>query len=296
MRNITKDAVDQSVVIRIVDSTDGTPETGVIAATAGLDLFYRREGAAVVSLTESDLAGVNSAHSDGGIKHIGGGYYRVDLPDAAVATGADGVLVAGTVTGMVVIGCYVPLVSTAGSAPSAADVADAVWDEAMSGHVAVGSFGQRLAALRSGTAQAGAAKTITLDAGASATDNLYNGATIQIVGGTGAGQTNAIADYVGATKVATVAKTWATNPDATSTFVIIPNGTEALLYHLLSEGDDADRRSIAAALSVLVNAWAPSGSYIQHYKSDGATAWFKKAITVDAALEPISQLGGAIAP
>jgi hypothetical protein len=47
------------------------------------------------------------------VLHIGDGYYRLDLPDAAVASGVDGVMVGGTVTGMVVIGCYVPLVQRA---------------------------------------------------------------------------------------------------------------------------------------------------------------------------------------
>lgn len=109
-RDVKKGTADVSVIIRIIDSTDGTPETGVVAATAGLDLKYRREGATAVDLTESDLAAIDSAHSDGGMKHIGGGYYRVDVPDAAFATGVNGVFVFGTVTGMIVIGCYVPLV------------------------------------------------------------------------------------------------------------------------------------------------------------------------------------------
>lgn len=111
MRTILKGATDQSVVIRIIDATDGTPETGVLAATSGLDLQYRREGAVAVALTEADLSALNDAHSDGGLLHIGGGYYRVDLPDAAVASGSDGVLVFGTVTGMVVIGAYLHLVA-----------------------------------------------------------------------------------------------------------------------------------------------------------------------------------------
>ena len=38
---------DVSVVIRIVDSTTGAPETGVTFETSGIDLWYRREGAAV---------------------------------------------------------------------------------------------------------------------------------------------------------------------------------------------------------------------------------------------------------
>lgn len=110
-RPIVKGSTDQSTVVRIIDSTDGTPETGVTSATAGLDLQYRREGAAAVALTESDLATVDAAHADGGMIHIGAGYYRVDLPDAAIATGANGVLVFGTVTGMIVQASYHPLVA-----------------------------------------------------------------------------------------------------------------------------------------------------------------------------------------
>ena len=103
---------DVSVVIRIIDSTDGTPETGVVAATAGLVLEYRRELEAEVSLaTITDLAALTTAHTDKGILHIGDGYYRVDLPDAACTTGQVGVLVHGVVTGMVVIGEYIQLVA-----------------------------------------------------------------------------------------------------------------------------------------------------------------------------------------
>lgn len=100
---------DVSVVIRIIDSADGTPETGVTSATGGLALEYRREGAVSTAITEADLTNLNAAHSDGGMKHIGNGYYRLDLPDAACASGVAGVLVHGTVTGMVVIGEYIQL-------------------------------------------------------------------------------------------------------------------------------------------------------------------------------------------
>ncbi len=101
---------DVSVVIRIIDSTDGTPELGVTAATGGLVLEYRRELEAEVSLaTITDLAALTTAHTDKGMLHIGDGYYRVDLPDAACATGQRGVLVHGIATGMVVIGCYIHL-------------------------------------------------------------------------------------------------------------------------------------------------------------------------------------------
>jgi hypothetical protein len=71
-----------------------------------------------------------------------------------------------------------------------------------------------------GTAQAGAASSITLDAQSSPSDDSYNGQKVRIVSGTGAGQENNITDYVGATKVATVGTPWTTQPDATSVYAI----------------------------------------------------------------------------
>lgn len=111
VRRIRAGTTDVSVVIRIIDSADGTPETGVVFNTAGIDLEYRREGAASVDITEATLAALTTAHTDGGFLHIGNGYYRLDLPDAACAAGATGVLVHGTVTGMIVIGTYLELVA-----------------------------------------------------------------------------------------------------------------------------------------------------------------------------------------
>lgn len=110
-----------------------------------------------------------------------------------------------------------------GDIPAAAAIADAVWDEAMSGHVADGSFGARFSVPHMGTAQAGGASSITLAAGASAADNLYQFSLIYIYAGTGAGQTNSIASYVGSTKAAAVDNPWGVVPDATSKYVIIPS-------------------------------------------------------------------------
>lgn len=103
-RPIVKGSIDQTTYIKIVDADGVTPETGVTSGTSGIDLEYTRLGGVPTDLTESDLAATNSAHSDGGIKHIGGGVYRVDLPDAACASGVNEVLVGGTITDMIVIG------------------------------------------------------------------------------------------------------------------------------------------------------------------------------------------------
>ncbi len=80
------------------------------------------------------------------------------------------------------------------------------------------------AAAVTGTAQAGGTTTsIKLAAGASASDDFYDGMTVTITGGTGSGQTGVIVDYNGTTKVATIASAWASGPDATSGYSIAAN-------------------------------------------------------------------------
>ncbi len=74
-----------------------------------------------------------------------------------------------------------------------------------------------------GTAQTGGASTITLTSGSSATDDLYKGLVVVIASGTGAGQARRILSYVGSTKIATVATAWATNPDNTSVYALLPD-------------------------------------------------------------------------
>lgn len=217
MRSVKKGATDQSVVIRIVDATDGTPETGVAYNTSGIDLWYRREGATKTGITEASLSALNDAHTDGGILHIGDGYYRLDLPDAAFASGANGVMIGGAVTGMVVMGCYVHLVDY--------DPQDAVrLGLTALPNAAANATGGLMTVKRGGTAQAGAASSITLDAGASSSDDFYIGDVVQIISGTGAGQSRIVTDYVGSTKVATVDSAWTTNPASGSVFALIPQG------------------------------------------------------------------------
>lgn len=84
----------------------------------------------------------------------------------------------------------------------------------------------RLPILESGTAQAGAASTITLASTASAKDNFYAGLYVQNsnnVPSNAQGQTRKIISYVGSTKVATVEAAWGTNPSSSTTYdILIP--------------------------------------------------------------------------
>lgn len=101
---ITKGATDVEVELTILDSTTSLPKTDVVFNSAGIALWYRRQGSAKVDITEATLAALTTPHTDGGFLHNSDGKYRLDLPDAAAATGAGFVDVGGTVTGGVIIG------------------------------------------------------------------------------------------------------------------------------------------------------------------------------------------------
>lgn len=74
-----------------------------------------------------------------------------------------------------------------------------------------------------GTAQSGAAGSVTLATTASTQDDFYNGMYAYITAGTGSGGFGQITDYNGTTKVATVSPDWVTPPDATSTIEVVQN-------------------------------------------------------------------------
>lgn len=70
-----------SIQVQIVDDT-GLPVTGLVAATFPAT-YYIKAQQAPVAINLTDLAQLTSAYSSGGIKEIAGGYYRLDVPDAA---------------------------------------------------------------------------------------------------------------------------------------------------------------------------------------------------------------------
>lgn len=94
-----------------------------------------------------------------------------------------------------------------------------------------------------GTAQTGGSTTtIKLAAGASATDNYYNGMLITITAGTNSGYSGVIIDYVGSTKIATLHKAGGSAFDSTSAYSIAKASVyepvttpspSATLYYLL---------------------------------------------------------------
>lgn len=269
---LVKGATSQIVVIFIQDSSSavGAGKTGLAFNTASLVAYYVRPGSAAVSITLATQT-VTGAYSSGGFVEIDStnmpGLYRLDIPDAALASGVNSVVVMlKGAANMAPVALEIQLSSAnlndsvrAGltALPNAAAEASGGLftkgtgagqiNQSANGQIDVNTIalsGDSTAAdnaeayfdgngykdpdnefiVRSSTAQSGAASSITLDASASATDDIYNNTLVQIISGTGAGQSRIITDYVGATKVATVAANWITNPDNTSVFIIWPGG------------------------------------------------------------------------
>ena len=74
-----------------------------------------------------------------------------------------------------------------------------------------------------GLATGGTASTITLNALASTTDNVYNDQIVFLVSGTGQDQVGRITAYNGGTKIATMAQTWGTVPNTTTGYIMVPD-------------------------------------------------------------------------
>lgn len=136
------------------------------------------------------------------------------------------------------------------AADAVTEIANAVWDTATSAHTTSGTYGQAIQPVRTATAQAGAAGTITLDASASATDDFYKGETIYIVGSTGIGQARIITSYVGSTKVATIQPNWVTNPSSSSVFIIVPTAHSLLAANAIQAIWDALTSALTTAGSI----------------------------------------------
>lgn len=94
-------SIDVSIPVELRQSADSLEKTGVVAA--GVTASYWRQGGSRTAITVADLVALTDAHSDGGWKEVDAtnqpGIYRFDLPDAAVATGADWVVVSCKVAG-----------------------------------------------------------------------------------------------------------------------------------------------------------------------------------------------------
>lgn len=103
MRQITRDSVGISAVVRFTDIVTGAPELGVTPGTPGIEMYYTRDRENPVPIALVGLGSPADPWQSGGFFEIGDGYYRLDVPDAAYVVGKEAVLVHGNADDMVVI-------------------------------------------------------------------------------------------------------------------------------------------------------------------------------------------------
>ena len=153
---------------------------------------------------------------------------------------------------------------------------DLIWDEVLNAaaHNVAGSAGRRLrqlgaASITGGTAQAGASNSITLAAGESATNEIYDNNLIVIVGGTGAGQSRVIVEYNGTSKVATVDQVWVTTPDNTSEYEILADHQSDISHHGLAQAGAATTITLSSTASATDDVYVGSTIYLSTSTGSG---------------------------
>jgi hypothetical protein len=99
MRVMLKGVTSQSIYFVVLNSssTTGARLTGLVFNSAGLTAYYVRQGGSATAITLATLAAANSAYSSGGFREVDAtnmpGIYRLDIPDAALASGVDSVVI-----------------------------------------------------------------------------------------------------------------------------------------------------------------------------------------------------------
>lgn len=110
-------ATDQTIYLFIQDSSSTTGDglTGLAYNTASLVAYYVPQRGSATAITLATLAAANSAHSDGGFKEVDAtnmpGVYRLDLPDAAVASGPEVIIMMKGATNMAPVAKEIQLVA-----------------------------------------------------------------------------------------------------------------------------------------------------------------------------------------
>jgi hypothetical protein len=195
------------------DKTDGvTPETAITVTSCKLTMTVDTGGVPTLVLDTNPTA--SAGNND--MVHITGddsGMYDLELTAANLNYVGNAKIV---ITDPAV---HVPVIEYLRILP--ADVYDSLYNTVG----AAPMFG----IVDQGTLQSATGTTAVLRSAAAFANDELNGATLQIVAGTGIGQSRIITDYVSSTDTATV-DTWTTTPDSTSRYKVFgtpPSPTSA---------------------------------------------------------------------
>ncbi len=176
-----------------------------------------------------------------------------------------------------------------GDIPSAAAIADAVWDEALAGHAGSGSTGEALAA-------AGAAG----DPWITALPGAYSAGQAGYIVGTALDATissrasqsslDTLDNYVDTEVAAIKAKTdlIPASPAAVSDIPTATQNADALLNRDMSAVSDTNSRSPLNALRHIRNKWSVSGTTLTVTKEDDTTTAWTSTLSTSAGADPIT--------
>jgi hypothetical protein len=172
--------------------------------------------------------------------------------------------------------------------PSAATIADAVWDEILTGatHNIQNSAGRRVRQLAQTIISSDISQgpgvgqnQIVLASTESSVDGTFDPAIIAIVSGTGEGQCRRILEYKGSTRAATVNRNWKVAPNATSEYIIYAD----------AGGPSSNEGLVRAATSNTVQLNALASSVNNAYV--GQTVWIVSGTGDDQAKMIVSYVG-----
>lgn len=307
MQPVTPSSTDVDVTFRVLDSTTFLPYESLTSATSGLALWWRKGATgAVTAITEADHTNLTDAHSDGKIKHIDDGLYRLSLPDAAVPTAEHEVTTyGGTATGYVILGGALvgkPVEVVSGSLV-AASVSGAVGSVATGGIVAA-SFGANavnaaalaadaVAEIQSGLATAASVAALNnlssadAQAAAAAALTAYDPPTMaELTAGLATADDATLAAIAARPSVADF---WSGITATAARFIADHTLRRSWASAAASaDGDALSFRSLLGAAAKLVNRVGISGATLTVYREDDLTALGTQTLSSDADAAPVT--------
>jgi hypothetical protein len=313
----------KSVLVSVLGATNAA-ETDVVIPLRDLDPFDAvRAGLTALPNVASGSAGAIITSGTGTAQlNVSGGTAAADMVEIAgqTVTAAAAVTFPSTVSSLTAAGVRSELAvelgridTTIGSrlasasytaAPSAADNADAVWDEAYNQHTTAGSFGKLLDTLRKanyvteGTIAAGGTPTTTVfRTDLTEATGTFDNQTLLFVSGALTGQSTPIETYSATNGTITVGDPLTAAPTAGDAFVLLPDHVhplgeiaDAVLTRTMTEAYRAAgvAPTLAQALYELIAHMGEAsiaGTTKTLKKIDGTTA---KTFTLDSSTAPTS--------
>lgn len=178
--------------------------------------------------TSTAQLGVNVVNFGGSAGTFASGRPEVNTTHAAGTAWGSGAITAASIATDAITAAKIAADAIGASelaADAVAEIADGVWDEAMSGHLTLGTYGQVLRAHGlTGEVNTASATTTSfaVDGFTEATADHFNGSILVFTSGACLGQARTITDYSATTQVVTLAEALTDAPADNDDIVIIP--------------------------------------------------------------------------